>query len=288
VEKSSFAASFAKATEGQESYGGRALINIHRSLVEKYAAVILAAGKGTRMNEGSASPIPKVMFPIADKPIIDWSVKLVKDAGIEKVVLVVGYKKELIEEYFGDKVEYAVQEQQLGTGHAAASSRPVLEGKVENIIVFYGDNPLYKPETVRNLIDLYENPASGRPTIAMLSVMFDDPKFWAFGRIIKDKDGNVIDIVEQKDCSPDQLEIKECNPGFYIFDAKWFFENCDKLSTNNAQGEYYLTDMIKIAAGQGKKVVCSPVSETIEGLGINTPEQLEKAEQVLLERQQHS
>lgn len=250
--------------------------------MEKYAAVILAAGKGTRMNEGSASPMPKVMYEIAGKPIIDWSVKLTKDSGIEKVVLVVGYKKELIENYFGDKVEYAVQEQQLGTGHAAASARMVLEGKAENVIVFYGDNPLYKPETVRKLIELYEKE---RPTIAMLSVVFDDPKFWAFGRIIKDQDGHVINIVEQKDCTPEQLEIAESNPGFYIFDADWFWSNCEKLKTNNAQGEYYLTDMIKIAAEQGKKVVCIPVSEVSEAQGINTIEQQKQAEKILQERQ---
>lgn len=249
--------------------------------MEKYAAVILAAGKGTRMNEGLASPIPKVMFEIAGKPIAFWDIKLIRDAGIEKVVLVVGYKKELLEDYFKDEVEYAVQEQQLGTGHAAASARPLLEGKAENIIVFYGDNPLYKPETVKKLIELYEKE---RPTVALLSVIFENPKFWAFGRIVKDESGNVIDIVEQKDCTPEQLEIKESNPGFYIFDAKWFWENCGKITTENAQGEYYLTDIIKIAASQGKKIISMPVSETIEGLGINTPEQQKKAEEVLLER----
>jgi len=250
--------------------------------MEKYAAVILAAGKGTRMNEGLASPIPKVMFELNDKPIAYWSVKLIRDAGIKKVVLVVGYKKEIVEDYFKDNVLYAVQEQQLGTGHAAASAKSVLEGGAESIIVFYGDNPLYKPETAEKLIGLYE---SEKPTIAMLSVVFDDPEFWAFGRLIKDKNGNVIDIVEQKDCTQEQLKIQECNPGFYIFDAGWFWENCSKLSTNNAQGEYYLTDMIKIAAEQGKKVISIPVSETSEAQGINTQEQLKEAEKILLSRQ---
>jgi bifunctional UDP-N-acetylglucosamine pyrophosphorylase/glucosamine-1-phosphate N-acetyltransferase len=254
--------------------------------MEKHAAVILAAGKGTRMNEGSASPIPKVMFEIAGKPIIDWSVKAIRDAGVEKVVLVVGYKKELIENYFGDKVLYAVQEEQLGTGHAAAQSKDVLQGKTESIIVFCGDNPLYKKETIERIINLYENPPAGeeKPTIAMLSVVFEDPKFWAFGRIIKDENGNVVDIVEQKDCTPDQLEIKESNPSFYIFNADWFWQNCESLKNNNAQGEYYLTDMIKIAASQGKRIACIPVSETEEALGINNPEQQKQAEEILLSR----
>ncbi|MCX6809104.1 MAG: NTP transferase domain-containing protein, partial [Candidatus Berkelbacteria bacterium] len=175
--------------------------------MEKYAAVILAAGKGTRMGSGEGSEIPKVMYLLDGEPIIHSSVELVKVAGIEKIVLVVGYKRELVEEYFGDEVEYAVQEQQLGTGHAAAMAEGVLRGKAESIIVFYGDNPLYKPETVRALINLYENPVTGdKPTVAMLSVNFEDPMSSFFGRIIRDEDGEVVGIVEQKDCSENQLK----------------------------------------------------------------------------------
>jgi len=248
--------------------------------MKKYAAVILAAGKGTRMNEGAASPMPKVMYEINGKPIVEWSVDLIRKAGIEKVVLVVGYKKELIEERFGNRVDYAVQEQQLGTGHAAAQARSALEGKAESVIVFYGDNPLYRPETVKKLVALYEEK---QPTIAMLSVIFDDPNFWVFGRVVKDDNGHVVDIVEQKDCSASQLEIKECNPGFYIFNADWFWQNCDKLKTDNAQGEYYLTDMIKIAVKQNKKVICMATEES-EGRGINTPEQQKQAEEILKTR----
>jgi len=249
--------------------------------MDKYAAVILAAGKGTRMNEGQSSPIPKVMFEIAGKPIIDWSVKLIKNAGVSKVVLIVGYHRELIEEYFGDKVEYAVQEEQLGTGHAAMMAKPNLEGKAKSLIIFYGDNCLYKPETVERLIALYEKE---KPTIAMLSVEFDDPKFWAFGRLIKNDKGDVVEIIEQKDCSSNQLEIRESNPGFYICDSDWFWQNIDKVDTNNAQGEYYLTDIVGFAARQGKRVISMPVSRESEALGINTPEQQKKAESILEDR----
>lgn len=252
-------------------------------LQEKYAAIILGAGKGTRMNEGKASPIPKVMFEINHQPVIKYSVDLIKDAGIEKVVVVVGYKKELIENYLGDEVEYAVQEEQLGTGHAAMMAKDVLAGKAENIIIFYGDNCLYKPESIKRLIDLYENDID-KTTIAMLTVKFDDPEFWAFGRIIRDENQNVIGIVEQKDCTPEQLKIKESNPGFYIFKADWFWQNCSALQADNAQKEYYLTDMIEIAKNQGKKIVATPVSEESEALGINTQEQLKEAEMVLNRR----
>ena len=119
----------------------------------------------------------------------------------------------------------------------------------------------------------------------MLSVKFEDPEFWSFGRIIRDRDNEVIGIVEQKDCNGEQLKIKESNPGFYIFDNKWFWENIRKIKTNNVQKEYYLTDMIEIACKQNKKIIAMPVSEEDEALGINNPEQLKQAEEVLRKRQ---
>lgn len=255
--------------------------------MSKYAAVILAAGKGTRMNEGQNSPIPKVMFKIHGRPMIEYSIENIQNAGIEKIVLVVGYKKEMVTDDIGRRlkgsgrganIEYAVQEEQLGTGHAAMQARNNLEGKVDAVIVCYGDMPLFKPETIKNLIAKYQEQ---KPTIAMLSVEFDDPEYWAYGRIIRDKVGYVEAIIEQKDCNSEQLKIKESNPGFYIFDANWLWENFGKLSTNNAQHEYYLTDMIHIAKEQGKKIIAVPVLEENEVLGINNPEQLEKVEEIL-------
>lgn len=250
--------------------------------MEKYATVILAAGKGTRMNEGEASPIPKVMLKIAGQPIIRYSVDSIKKAGIEKVVLIVGYKKEMIEEYFDNEVSYAVQEEQLGTGHAVMQAKSLLKGQAENVIVFYGDCPLYKPETIKKFIALYEE---RQPTIAMLSVISDDPT--GYGRIIRDANdsGHVAGIVEHKDCTPEQLKIKEWNPGFYIFDGVWLWENIKNLSTNNVQHEYYLTDLIAMAVDQGKKLLAMPVSEENEALGINTLDQLKEAETALSNRQ---
>lgn len=241
-------------------------------------AVILAAGKGTRMGSVEGSVIPKVMFKACGKPLIDYSIQNIQDAGISNVVLVVGYKKELVMDEVGDKVEYAVQEEQLGTGHAAMMARPSLEGKASAIIICYGDMPLFKPETIKNLISIYQEK---QPTIAILSVDFHDPNFWAFGRLIRNDQGYVSAIVEQKDCTEEQKAINESNPGFYIFDADWLWENFDKLSTNNAQHEYYLTDMIKIASDQGKKIIAVKVSSEEEVLGVNTPEQLAEAERII-------
>ena len=245
------------------------------------AAVILAAGKGTRMNEGSASPIPKVMFEANGKPLLYYAIKNVQDAGIERVVAVVGYKQELVRNYFTNSIEYAVQEEQLGTGHAAMMARENLRGLVDAVVVCYGDMPLFKPETIKNLIQEYQNE---QPTIAMLSVDFADPNFWAFGRILRDEDGYVSEIVEQKDCTEEQKQISKSNPGFYIFDAEWLWQNFDKLSTNNAQKEYYLTDLIKIAKDQGKKIIAVKVSSEEEVLGVNNPEQLKEAENILSSR----
>ena len=246
--------------------------------MEKIAAVILAAGKGKRMGVNDSSEIPKVMFEIHGKPMIEYSIENIKQSGIDKIVLIVGYKKETIMKDVGDSVEYAVQAEQLGTGHAAMMARPNLEGKAEAVIVCYGDMPLFKPETIKNLIKTFEEQ---KPTVAMLSVDFDNPEFWAYGRIVRDQNGYVEAIVEQKDCSNEQLKIKESNPGFYIFDGSWLWQNFAKISTNNAQHEYYLTDMIKIARDQGKKIVAVKVSDVNEVLGINTPEQLKKAEEIL-------
>lgn len=249
--------------------------------MEKYAAIILAAGKGTRMNEGSASPIPKVMFKVNNKPIIDWSVKVMKDAGVNDIVLVVGYKRELIEEYFGSELKYAVQEEQLGTGHAVMMAEEVLKDKAENIIIFYGDNPLYRTETVQNIIALYEKE---NPTIAMLSVNFEDPNFWAFGRVLRGVNNEVIGIKEQKDCTEEEKQIKESNTGFYIVNADWLWENLKNINNENAQKEYYLTDIIGLAKKQGKRIIAMPVGEEEEALGINTLEQLKQAEVVLKKR----
>ncbi len=249
--------------------------------MNKYAAVILAAGKGTRMGGGVASDIPKVMYEIAGKPIIHYSVENIKQSGIDDIVLVVGYKKELIEEYFKNTVKYAVQEEQLGTGHAVMAAKEMLAGKSEAVLVYYGDMPLFKTETIKKLIETFEKE---KPAIALLSVNFDDPMHWAFGRIIRNEKGEVIDSIEQKDCTNGERKIKECNTCFYVFDSEWLWDNISNLNQENAQKEYYLTDLIKIAREQGKKIIAIPVSGESEALGINTEEQLKEAETVLTNR----
>lgn len=251
--------------------------------MQKYAAVILAAGKGTRMNEGVASPIPKVMFELNGKPVIDWAVESIRAVDISRIVLVVGYKKEMIQDYFGGKVEYAFQDEQLGTGHAVAQAKLLLGNQSEQVIVFYGDCPLYHPESIKRLMNMHD---VQHATISMLTAISEDPT--GYGRVFRNELGHVSDIIEHKDCTLEQLECKEWNPGFYIFDANWLWENIDNLSADNAQKEYYLTDLIKIAKDQGKRVCATPVTEESEALGINNLDQLKEAEQVLKSREEIS
>lgn len=252
--------------------------------MEKITAVVLAAGKGTRMGESpEGSEIPKVMYQLCKKPILEYSIDNLKSAGIKKIIVVDGYKKDVIEEYFGDSLTYAFQEEQLGTGHAVMTALPFLNQNAQSVLICYGDMPLFKKETIEKLVEFFENPPAGeKPTIAMLSVNFDKPNLWSYGRIKRDENGEVVGIIEQKDCSETECEIKECNPGFYIFDANWLKKNINELKSTNVQHEYYLTDMIQIAKEQGKRIIAIPVSTESEALGINTPQQLELAKNVIL------
>lgn len=240
-------------------------------------AVVLAAGQGTRMGS-EEKKLPKVMFEIAGQPMIRYNLDNLKNAGISDIVVVVGYEKEKVTDFLGDEVEYAEQFERLGTGHAVAMAKENVKDKTKWLLVCYGDMPLFQPATIRKLIREVEEK---QPTVGMLTVKFDDPEFWAYGRIIRDEENNIIRIVEQKDCNSEELKIKECNPSFFIFENNWFWENILNLGTANAQKEYYLTDMIGLATDQEKNIIGMPVGEEWEALGINNPEQLKEAEEIL-------
>ena len=242
------------------------------------SSVVLAAGYGTRMK----SELPKVMHGLLGRPMIDWAVAAVEGCSHHPPVLVVGHGQELVRAFMGDRVQYAVQEQLLGTGHAVLQALPFLKGRSDVVTVTYGDMPLLQGATITALVETFGQ-ARARDdglAIAMLTVERSDPQ--GFGRIVRTQSGDIVAIVEEADCTPEQKTIRELNPGIYCFDASWLWANLSALQAS-AKGEYYLTDMVGIAVSQGRRVVTQLAPEE-DVNGINTRVQLAHATRVLQRR----
>lgn len=235
--------------------------------------VILAAGLGKRMGN---KDLPKVLIPFKGKPLIQHLLDAIKESGIcAKPVIVVGQKSEQVKVALGSSCTYVFQKEQFGTGHAVMTTREELEGKAEDVMVLYGDHPLITAKTISMLAAKHQ---SSDATITMAVVHVPDTKDWRqtflnFGRIIRGTDKKIIEIVEAKDLSDGHSRILEFNPGYYCFKADWLWQNIDKLSNNNIQEEYYLTDLIDLAFSQ-KKVIATVEISPREALGVNTDEQL--------------
>ncbi|MBO5479418.1 MAG: NTP transferase domain-containing protein [Clostridia bacterium] len=224
-------------------------------------AIVMAAGKGTRMKSKKS----KLVHKIYGKEIIRRAVENVKRAGIKEVITVVGYQKEQIEEVLADSVKYAIQEQQLGTGHAVMQAAKLLEGRKGKVLVLNGDHPIMRPETLKNLVEV-SNQRGESATI--LTMVHDD--ILPYGKIIHDKDGRIQEIIEHKDCTVEQQQyIKEVNLGMYCFDIEELQKALKELRNDNAQKEYYLTDVIKIMYDKGLKTGSIVVSDNAEVLGVN-------------------
>lgn len=213
--------------------------------MHSFAAVVLAAGQGTRMK----SELPKVLHPLMGKPMLAWVADAALEAGAERVVVVVGHGRErviaeLASRYAGAPVTTAVQDEQRGTGHAARSALPALEGFAGDVAILNGDIPLLEPEAIRALLES----RSTRP-MALLTCDIDDPT--GYGRILRDASGAVIGIREHRDCSPEELQISEMNPGVYAAEVGFLREALASLVPDNAQGELYLTDIVARASGRG-------------------------------------
>lgn len=228
--------------------------------MQEVVAIVMAAGKGTRMKSKKS----KLVHKIYGKEIIRRSVENAKKSGVSEVIAVVGYQKEQIEEVLGDSVKYAVQEQQLGTGHAVMQAAKLLEGKTGKVLILNGDHPIMRPETLKNLVD----ESNKRGESATILTMVHDGVI-PYGKIIHDKEGKIKEIVEHKDCNEEQLQIKEVNLGMYCFDIQELLEALKNLTNDNAQNEYYLTDVIKIMYDKGLKTGSIVVSDNAEVLGIN-------------------
>jgi bifunctional UDP-N-acetylglucosamine pyrophosphorylase / glucosamine-1-phosphate N-acetyltransferase len=234
-------------------------------------AIILAGGKGTRMQ----SDLPKVLHDLRGSSVIEHSIDNVREAGIGDVVVVVGHGRDLVVEHLGDQARFAVQEEQLGTGHAVRQALPLLEEAAGSVVVCYGDMPYLGASTFRDLIDIRSRPGVAAAILTMVS---EDPP--DYGRVIRDEDGRVMRVVEVEDCTPEELQIKEVNVGVYCFDVEALRWALPRLSDDNAQDEYQLTDVVQVLT-EGEWRVETVRPESIEEtLGINDRADLELAERL--------
>lgn len=239
-------------------------------------AVILAAGKGTRMN----SDLPKVVHKCLGQPMIHYVIKAAKDAGAMDVCVIVGYKGNEVKNAIYDIVDFAEQKEQLGTGHAVKCAKDFI-GTEGDTIVLCGDTPLITGETLSKLVEIHRKLANG---VTVLSAVLDDPT--GYGRIVRDAQNGFVKIVEQKDATPEEQEIKEVNSGMYIFNSEALSTSLELLSNDNAAGEYYLTDTIALIKKIGLRVSAYAVmGDTVDEIrGVNTQEQLKQCEEIMASR----
>lgn len=242
----------------------------------RLATVVLAAGEGTRMK----SRLSKILHPLAGKPIARYALDTALEVGAGETVFVVGKDGEQIRQVLGEEgVRYVYQAERKGTGHATMQARPVLEGRSELVLVYYADMPLLKAETLKRLV---ENQLQGRAALTILTLISEDSM--GFGRVIRGEDGRVLEIVEEKVCTPEQLAIQEINCGIYCFDAEWLWSHIDRIPLNPVKGEYFLTDMVGIAVAGGQRVEAIVSDDPGEMIGINNRIHLAQAEAVARRR----
>jgi bifunctional UDP-N-acetylglucosamine pyrophosphorylase / glucosamine-1-phosphate N-acetyltransferase len=242
----------------------------------KLATVILAAGKGTRMN----SDLPKVVHLLNGRPLVVHVLELAEQLNSEQIVTVLGYEKEKVIDVIRDySTDYALQEPQLGTGHAVMQAEELLRDFDGNVLVLYGDVPLLRKETMESLIKIHEQEDA---SATILSAIYENPT--GYGRIIRSTDESVKAIVEHKDCDEEQIKVKEINSGIIIFKGRDLFEALNKISNNNSQGEYYLTSVIEVFVNENKRVSAMILEDQDEIAGINSPDQLKEAEEILNKR----
>jgi UDP-N-acetylglucosamine diphosphorylase/glucosamine-1-phosphate N-acetyltransferase len=241
---------------------------------KKFCAVILAAGKGTRMKSEKA----KVLHILNGKPLLHYSLVAAKEAGAEKIVAVIGHQADQVREKFDDSgCIFVEQNPQLGTGHAVLQAKDLLADYDGLTVILCGDVPLLKAATIKSLV---ENHLTTKAVISVLTTIPPPPH--AYGRIVKDDKGNVLKIVEHKDATEDEKKIGEINAGIYCVDTKFLFHALGKVTNNNQQKEYYLTDIVEIACREEQKVKSFIASDYVEVMGINTLEELSRAEKYLL------
>jgi len=241
----------------------------------KLMTIVLAAGQGKRMK----SKQYKVLHPVCGKPMVGHVIDTVKKANSEQIVVVVGHGAEQVMAYIGDQAQFVKQEQQLGTGHAVQQAEALLGHEDGTTIVICGDTPLVQSSTIEEMLKLHEQSGAGA---TILTATFPNPT--GYGRIIRNNDGFVERIVEQKDCTPEEAAVQEINTGTYCFDNKKLFAALRQINNNNAQGEYYLTDVIGILKSAGEVVQGYNTPDLAEAIGVNDRVALAEAEGLMRAR----
>ena len=230
-------------------------------------AIVMAAGKGTRMK----SELPKVLFPACGKPMIRWVIDALRRAGVRNIALVVGYRADLVQQQLAadDELEFVVQEPQLGTGHAAMVCRPWLANQEGATLVVAGDSPLIQSDSIETL---FRHAEETQAACLLGTLRKEDP--FGLGRIVRDADGQFEGIVEVKDATDEQRKITEVNMSTYVFDSRQLESSLGKLTNDNKQQEYYLTDCPGILRRAGERVEALPVLKECESLSVNTLDEL--------------
>ncbi len=243
-------------------------------------ALILAAGKGTRMK----SAVVKVLHSVAGRPMLGWPLSTVREAGATAIVIVAGHQAEQVREQYGAEfdVRIALQEEQLGTGHAVACAMPALQEQNGALLIVCGDTPLLTGATLQRLAASHTESGAA---ITVLTARMENPQ--GYGRIVRSGDGQVLRIVEQKDASPSEQGIDEINSGIYCMDLTFLRANISRLGSGNAQNEYYLTDLVELAVAGQKGCNALMVSDALEIMGVNDRVQLAEASAALRARINH-
>ena len=239
-----------------------------------FKAIILAAGKGTRMK----SKYPKVVHKVCGKEMVNHIIDVSKKSGVNDVVAILGHESEVVKNILPEDTMIAMQAEQLGTGHAVKMAKEYINDE-DTIVILCGDTPLIKEETLKRLFDYH---IENEYTATVLTTKVDNPT--GYGRVIRDENGDLLKIVEQKDGNAEELAVNEINSGIYCFKGQMLRESLDLLDNNNAQGEYYLTDTIKILRDKGFKVGAFNGSTIEELMGVNSRVELAKAEALMRKR----
>ncbi len=239
------------------------------------SVIILAAGKGVRMKSG----LPKVVHRVCGKEMVNHVVDNVKGLGASQTIVVVGYKADVVRDVLDKEIDTVCQEQQLGTGHAVMQAVPLISRQAKQVIVLYGDTPLVRTETLKRLI---EHHSRGNYGMTILTVEMDNPE--GYGRIIRDSTGNITSIVEHRDATSGQREIREVNSGIYCFEKQLLVEGLDNINSDNAQGEYYLTDVVEFLRSKGIIIGGCVYRDPQEVMGVNTKHQLSVVQKIMNRR----